>query len=340
MGSARHSRAIRRATGRPTQSDVAREAGVSRALVSMALAGSSRVAPATRALILDAANRLGYSRDLSAAMLASNSSPVVGVILPNLFNPFFEDLIACVQHSADEVGLLPLLATASNEVSREEMVMRRFRELRVRGVITISPALPREVLRVYGSQVPLVVIGDADIGGMVDTIRLDEDAAAHDLMAHLHQRGWDAVTYVFDSASQRDRGLERRRLALEAASADEGLHLNVCAVDRGLAPVFSDLIAPARRGRLALVAHNDLLATQLVSGARGEGLAVGRDIAVVGFDNTRLSRSSEANTTSVAQDTEGQAALAVDNVVTRAARPSMEGRNRVFPPHLVRRGST
>ena len=75
----------------PTQADVARMAGVSRGLVSLALAGRPGVSSATRRRIQDAADRLGYSRDLSAASLATGSSPVLGIILPNLRNPFFRD---------------------------------------------------------------------------------------------------------------------------------------------------------------------------------------------------------------------------------------------------------
>lgn len=68
----------------PTQTDVARMAGVSRGLVSLALAGRPGVSSATRRRIQDAADRLGYSRDLSAASLATGSSPVLGIILPQL----------------------------------------------------------------------------------------------------------------------------------------------------------------------------------------------------------------------------------------------------------------
>lgn len=88
----------------PTQTDVARMAGVSRGLVSLALAGRPGVSSATRRRLQDAADRLGYSRDLSAASLATGSSPVLGIILPNLRNPFFETVVSYLSVAAERVG--------------------------------------------------------------------------------------------------------------------------------------------------------------------------------------------------------------------------------------------
>ena len=91
----------------PTQSDVARLAGVSRGLVSLALSGSPMVAEDSRRRILAAAEELGYTRDLGAATLAAGRSQVLGVVLPDLRNPFFEDLIDALQrraHGAADLG--------------------------------------------------------------------------------------------------------------------------------------------------------------------------------------------------------------------------------------------
>ena len=144
----------------PTQTDVARMAGVSRGLVSLALAGRPGVSSATRRRLQDAADRLGYSRDLSAASLATGSSPVLGIILPNLRNPFFETVVSYLSVAAERVGWLPLVGTASDDTRHEEAVLRRFREFRAVGVIVVSPVGDLESLAALsGPTSPLVLLG-------------------------------------------------------------------------------------------------------------------------------------------------------------------------------------
>ncbi|AXE40263.1 LacI family DNA-binding transcriptional regulator [Acidipropionibacterium virtanenii] len=325
---------------RPTQTDVAREAGVSRALVSMALTGTGRVAPETRDRIRDAAARLGYARNLSAANLATNTSPVIGVILPDLRNPFFEDLVAAVGHHADGAGLLPLLATASNEVDRERLTMRRFRELQVRGVITVSPAVPREELQEYGEFLPLVVVGESGLGGLVDSVHLDEDAAATELIGHLASRGWSHIAYLYDDIFQRDRGLAGRRQALMAAAGRAGVELTVHRADGGVADVVGALCEDAGDRRTAVIGHNDLLATEIASAIRSHGLAVGVDVGVAGYDDTSLARRSQADLTSIGQSIDEQGRAAVGWIADRALSPDRPARHLATPPHLVIRSST
>lgn len=335
---------------RATQADIAREVGVSRALVSMALTGAGHVSPQTRDRILEAADRLGYARNLSAANLASSSSPVIGVILPNLRNPFFEDLIDALQRRADAAGLLPLLATASNEVNREELVMQRFLELRVRGVITVSPAVGEDSLRRYAELLPLVVIGEQDLGGHLDTVCMDEEAAARHLMEHLAARGWTEVAYIFDRRSQHDTGIPRRRHALRTAAGRAGLAFGGSATDEGITHAVTRVCrgvrsdrpgqtAPSER-RLAIIGHNDLLASEIASAVRGLGLRVGVDVAVAGYDDSHVARASEADLTSMNQSTAEQAGIAVNWVSSRSTFLARPPRHIAMAPRLTMRSST
>ncbi|APZ09469.1 hypothetical protein BWX38_09725 [Acidipropionibacterium acidipropionici] len=331
---------IPRVNARPTQTDVAREAGVSRALVSMALTGTGRVAPQTRNRIRAAASRLGYARNLSAANLATSTSPVIGVILPDLRNPFFEDLVAVIGRNAEAAGLLPLLATASNEVDRERLTMRRFRELQVRGVITVSPAVPREELQDYGESLPLVVVGESGLGGLVDTVRLDEDAAATRLIGHLAGRGWSYIGYLYDDVFQRDRGLAGRRQALITAARRAGVELTVHRVEGGVADVVGRLCEDVRDRRTAIIGHNDLLATEITSAVRSHGLMVGTDVGVAGYDDTSLARRSQADLTSVGQSIAEQGEAAVGWIASRALDQEQPARHIATPPLLSVRSST
>ena len=88
-----------------TQSDVARAAGVSRSLVSLALSGSPKVAAGTRERIEEVAASLGYRVNVSASSLARKRSTIIGLVLPNLRNAFFEQVAACLGRAAARRGL-------------------------------------------------------------------------------------------------------------------------------------------------------------------------------------------------------------------------------------------
>lgn len=325
--------------GSVTQDDVAREAGVSRASVSMALAGSPRVAEATRARIVAVAARLGYSRDLAAATLAKSSSEILGMVFPNLRNPFFEEFMEAVQLLSEEHQLLLLLATASNDTRREVHVINHFRELRAQGVITMSPAIGSQELRSLGEHLPLVVMGEVGIGGCVDSMTLNEMDAANQIINHLKSTGWEAMAYVCDPSLQRDSGLVRRRGFLDSCARAGGMAFDAYEVT-GVTDLVRDVMGSGQGKRLAFVGHNDFLAAEIASAARGEGLVVGRDVGIVGYDNTHLSTRSQADLTSVAQPTAEMAVQAMDWIRTRSTYGARQARERIFPAKLVVRAST
>jgi len=98
-----------------TQSDVARAAGVSRSLVSLALSGSPKVAADTRERIEEVAASLGYRVNVSAASLARKRSSIIGLVLPNLRNAFFEQVAACLAQASARRGLTLFVTVGSDQ---------------------------------------------------------------------------------------------------------------------------------------------------------------------------------------------------------------------------------
>lgn len=324
----------------PTQADVARAAGVSRALVSMALSGSTEVAEETRTRILLIADELGYTRNLGAASLATQSSPIIGVVLPDMRNPFFESLVEAIQNQAEVSGLTPLVGVSANDPDREEAIIRRFRELRAVGLIAVSPVRGAEALRETGDQIAFVILAAPPAGGRVDTVHVDEDAAAALVMRHLRERNWRRVVHLPDEQSGRRAWDEPRRDALRRGAQQAGLPF--VTVPEG-APAAEVLTAggPIRpEDRVAVVAHNDLQALDVVAAVRSAGLRPGHDVAVVGFDDTYLARRTEFDITSVRQSPADFAAYAFSAVERRLASPELDGVVRLVTPTLSVRSSS
>lgn len=325
--------------GPVTQHDIARHAGVSRALVSMALSGSPKVAPETRSRILEVAHELGYVKNLSATSLVNQVTPILGIVLPNISNPYFENLFSEIQRIAAENGLLPLIATGGNDVVQEELITQRFLELRVAGIIMVSSAMEDRPLHQLGEKIPVLSVGQPDIGGHVDSIGLDETRAAELLAAHFSERGWRRVGYVYTDQVRADRGLVHRQRALAHACETNELTFLAAPVKSGMKSTLESFLAAGDEPTV-VIGHNDVIATQIVSELRREELTVGTDVGVAGYDNTYLSTGENGDFTSISQSITQQAAMAIEFIESRSRERDLPARRFITEPDLVIRSST
>ena len=133
-----------------TQSDVARAAGVSRSLVSLALSGSPKVVADTRRRIREAAASPGYRVNVSASSLARRSSTIIGLVLSNLRNAFFERIAACLGRAAARRDLTLFVTVGSDQPQVLHRAIESLLGVRVAGIILVSPWLPREDLLAIG----------------------------------------------------------------------------------------------------------------------------------------------------------------------------------------------
>ncbi|MGB6335285.1 MAG: LacI family DNA-binding transcriptional regulator, partial [Thermoanaerobaculia bacterium] len=120
---------------RPTIRDVARKAGVSKSLVSMVIRGEQKVSATSREAVLKAAAELGYRPNLMARSLVQRRTRIVGVMVSDLANPFFGDVVSGIQQQAAELGYKVLFATGDRQHEREMEAIENLLELWVDGLI-------------------------------------------------------------------------------------------------------------------------------------------------------------------------------------------------------------
>lgn len=327
-------------TRRPTQADVARLAGVSRPLVSLVVRGDPRVSPERRAAVEKAMADLGYRANAAARALARNGSNLIGVVLPGLANLFHGEVAEALRAAADERGYVPLLVPISEDAQREVSAVESFLELRVAGLILLSPLLDMATLAAYGAVTPTVVLTRNQAPDNVDLIRSDDRPNARMVTQHLLDRGYRPVSFVgYDRPAEGDSSRSRRegyRDALDemglparmlTASHDASGGTRIDGLDEVLAP------------GTGVVCHNDRIASLVVSRLESLGLRPGVDVGVAGFDNTSLTHVPGASITSVDPNARAIARAAIDALDGRATGRT-EKRDIVVPSRLIERAST
>src|SRR4051812_788168 len=318
--------------------DVAREAGVSRALVSLVMRGSDKVSRTRRELVLATAERLGYRPNAIARHLASRTTQTVGVLLNDLHNPFFAEIANGIEEYATDLGYRLLLITGGRRHQRERAMLEALLEYRTDGLILVSPHLNGNEISADVGAVPCVVIGRRVRSPRIDCVMTDEALGSHEVIEHLVALGHRRIVHIDGGqgagAAPRRAGYERAMI--EAGLEPEGIAGEFTEGAGGPAPQ-----APPGRASLptAVFAANDLVAVALIDRLEQDGARIPEDISVVGYDDTFIAGLNHIRLTTVNQPLHdmGREALALllERVGGRTRR-----KVRLHEPTLVVRGTT
>ncbi|MWB97165.1 substrate-binding domain-containing protein [Agromyces seonyuensis] len=285
---------------RPTLHDVARSAGVSKSLVSLALRGDAGVGAATRERIVQAAAELGYRSNALARSLKQGRTRLVGALPSSLENPYHTDVVEGLEGAGVDAGLSVIMVPGAREPERRHRHLDLLLGLNVDGLVVIGSRVEPERLLAVARRVPVVLVGrpEIDLPG-IDVVRNDDEHGAALAVEHLLDAGRRRILHVTSGTGPAGRA---RRAGYEAAMAARGRAADIRVVVSDAGRALRDaIVAACADGYDAVFARNDLEALAVIDAAADAGIAVPGDLAVVGYDDTALAARTRPHLTSVDQ---------------------------------------
>lgn len=267
-------------------SEVARLAGVSTATVSRALTDPGKLRAATRARVEDAIRQTGYTRNLAARNLRARRSMVVLVVVPDIGNPFFADVLRGIEEALTAHGYGLLIGNLGPGDARQGLMLDIVQAGQVDGVLLLNGAVPREGARALDAMgVPLVAVCETIAGADFPQVEVQNREAMRAAVAHLAALGHRRIGYLGGPAGnvleiERQGGF---RDGLAAAGLSPGAvypgDFTFAAGERAAAAFLAASVRPT-----ALVAANDEMAIGFLKSVRAAGVAVPDELSIIGFD--------------------------------------------------------
>lgn len=328
-----------------TIADVARRAGVSTATVSRVLSGVGRASPATHARVKAAARDLGFRPSDVARSLKRRSTLTFGLIVTDIENPYFPQLVRAIEDAARSLGYTVLLCNAADDPERETAYLELLADRRVDGLIIASSSLGvRHRDWLSSPPVPVVLVNTAAPDAGLPTIMSDNEGGGRIATEHLLALGHRRFGYLMPPPRNVDAPL--RVAGVERALRDAGIAAEALTIARGepLVPggeTATDEILDRAPATTAFMAYNDLMAIGALRALRRRGLSVPASASVVGFDDVALAAYVDPPLTTVSQRTDEMARWAVEQLIGDGALTDDQVASSIcLPVDLQVRGSS
>ena len=323
--------------------DVAREAGVSTATVSHVINNTRFVSAETREKVRRAIERCHYYPNAHARSLASGRSRTIGLLISDISNPFFPELVKSIEEAAFERGYEVVLSNTNYDAERTSNYVRRLIERKVAGVALMTSELDTALIdELAQRQVCVVFLDLGSAGECMSNLNVDYEKGIGEAVRHLVALGHRKIAYVggpshLSSAMKRLEAFRRElaRYSPEAPAIYEGnFQLE------GGRRVARHMRSDRKELPTAVVAANDMMALGVMQECRTAGLVIPRDISIVGFDDIAFASLASPPLTTVCLPRRELGRKAVDALMMSIEHPEQQGIEIRVPTYLIERGST
>ncbi len=324
--------------------DVAREAGVSTATVSHVINNSRFVSEETRTRVRAAIARCQYYPNAHARSLASGRSQTLGLLISDIANPFFPELVKSIEAAAFEQGYDVVLSNTNYDPARTSNYVRRLIERQVAGVALMTSELDMALVDELASRHVPVVFLDLDAPGVnMSNLCIDYAVGIEAAVRHLVALGHREIAFI--GGPERLRSAVRRRDAFRASMRQ---HLPAAPAPRIYEGDFQ--LAGGRAAARAMLAErqrptavmtaNDMMAFGAMQEFLAAGVRIPQDVSLVGFDDVAFAALSQPPLTTVCLPRTELGLRAVEALLATIAHPRRTGVELHVATYLVERGTT
>lgn len=324
--------------------DVAKETGLSVTTVSQILNGKGeRFSEKSRKRVLAAKKALGYEPDFFARGLVGKRGNSIGVVIPDIMNPFFASFVVSVEKAAIPQGLFPQIFSINGFHENVDYFIRQFLGGTQRGLILAAPEASQEIVQKVEDQLhlPMVFMDQATTLTSGDSIRIDDFHAGFLVADHLIKRGHRRIALVLPEPltfNLRDR-LAGYQHALDShnVALDPQLIFRATFDPEGGRQAVDQIV---KTDATAIIAINDDVASGVYRGLYEHHKRIPEDYAVVGFDDVSQARFMTPGLTTIAQPIDELGQRAIDMLLAQMAGDHQDRNVIELPVKLIERGST
>lgn len=322
--------------------DVAREANVSTATVSHALNRTGQVSRATRRQVLSVVRRLGYFPNAHARNLAWRNSRTLGMIVSDIENPFFPEVIKSFETRARQLGYEVILSDTNYDPGLMRRATEKMLEHHVRGVaVMTSEANLQLIEEIARRRIAVTFLDLGPVQRYVSNLRVDYFSGIQQVVGHLFDLGHRRMVFAGERPGLKSN-IARRQAFIEcmkARGSDPGPTVQGdLRFEGGVAAGLA--ILELKPLPTAVVAVNDLTAVGLIKAFTQAGLRVPEEISVTGFDKTHLADYSTPSITTVDIHRDWLGRMAADALHELSTAGEPQGKEYTIPAELVVKAST
>lgn len=329
---------------RPTIYDVAEKAGVSIATVSKIINHTGKIGDDTKKRVLQVMKEINYRPSMVASALMGKKTNTIGLLIPDIANPFFAELARSIEDKGHEKGFNVVMCNTDNDSEKEEQYLQWLKQKSVDGVI-IATGVQRELTfkELLEQKIPFALIARDLPSLAVDTVLLDDYLGGYQATSHLIECGYKEIISI--SGDPKTFSEHERLRGYHQALIDAGLEykeeliLKCNGTVEGANSTIQNYLKEGMTPK-GVFAFNDLIAIGVINGAREKDLQIPNELSVVGFDNTILATVTNPPLTTIAQPIFDMGSQVINLLVETIEGEKKSKKRVVLTPELVVRETT
>lgn len=294
-----------------TMSDIARITGVSQSTVSRVMNGNSSVNPDVRNRVLKCARDNNYQPNIIARSLSGNKTYLIGVIVTDIGNPFFADIVKSIESEAAKKGYSIMLFNTNYNIQKEIYYLTILKRYKVDGILIVPCDEKNGVNELKNEELPIVSI-TCDVKG-INSVFISHYEAGKKVAKHLLNTGYGNFVYFGSKFDEKEKGYKD-----ELANNGIDLDNNYLFIDdnNSLNTKLKKYIQQKIKFEgIGIFAQNDVHALVVLQILKEMNISIPQDVGLVGFDNTFISKITSPGITSIAQPIEEIGRLAIERLL-------------------------